>query len=180
MGHSGVTTRLPPRGPRTPISDPTLLLVTQDHRVNVCYFRKHGTIFKIITSLLSQPGTTSEHQSQLGEDNDLNNKRCFRAAIGLHYNGNLSSILAYEPILLLSLAESSILIATRSSFLPPPLADVEPQFNSTDITFSMDIPQEPSLEIRSMEWETWCEETTINICEVKFNFDGMQMSESIP
>lgn len=79
----------------------------------------------------------------------------------------------------MSLAESSILIATRSSFLPPPLADEESQFNSTDITFSMDIPQEPSLEIQSMEWESWCEESIINLCEVKFNFDGMQMCESI-
>lgn len=147
--------------------------------MNVCYFRHHGTIFKIITSSLLQPGTTSERPSQFGKDSDLNNKRCFRAAIGLHYNGNLSSIPAHKSNLSLFLAESSVIIATRSSFPPPPLADVESQFNPADITFSMDMPQEPSLEIQSMEWESWCEESTINLCEVKFKFDSMQMSEFI-
>ncbi|KAF9464773.1 hypothetical protein BDZ94DRAFT_1255855 [Collybia nuda] len=157
--HSGLNTRLPPRGPPTPISNPTLLLVTEDHRVNVCYFRQHGTIFKIISSSLLQPGTASERQPQTGEDNDLNNKRCFRAAIGLPYN------------------ETSIMIATRTTFLPPLSMDMEPpQYNSSQITFPISIPQDQSLEFQSMEWENWREESTINLCEVNLKFDGVHIS----
>lgn len=47
------------------------------------------------------------------------------------------------------------------------------------LLFSMDIPQVPSLEVQSMEWDSWREEPTINLCEVGFKFDGMQMSESM-
>lgn len=85
---SGLSTRLPPRGPRTPISNPTLLLVTQDHRVNVCYFRHYMPSLKIITCSLEQPGTVLDSQAHLVQDKSLNTARqCFCAAIGLGYNG---------------------------------------------------------------------------------------------
>jgi len=85
---SGSSTRLPPRGPHTPVSSPTLLLVTQDHRVNVCYFRHYIPSLKILSCSLEQPGVILESQAHLVQDKSSNAARqCFCATIGLGYNG---------------------------------------------------------------------------------------------
>lgn len=86
---SGLSNRLPPRGPHTPISNPTLILVTQDLRVNVCYFRQYVPSLKIISCSLEQPGIVLDSHAHLVHDKSPNNARqCFCAAIGLEYNGN--------------------------------------------------------------------------------------------
>lgn len=95
---SGIPGRSPPRGPRTPVSDPTLLIVTQDHQVNICYFRHYIPSLKIISCSLTQPGVTLEGQTHLGEDRGTHGKRCLRAAIGLSPNGNI--LLSYSEYFL--------------------------------------------------------------------------------
>ncbi|KAG6866974.1 hypothetical protein C0991_003890 [Blastosporella zonata] len=81
----GSTTRLPPRGPHPAVSSPTLLLVTQDHHINLCYYRQYIPSLKFLTCSIAHPAATPEGQS--AGDSGPTIKRCFRAAIGLGYNG---------------------------------------------------------------------------------------------
>ncbi|KAG6917963.1 hypothetical protein DXG01_017147 [Tephrocybe rancida] len=82
----GSTMRLPPLGPRTPVSGPTLLIVTQDHNINVCYYRQYMTSLKFLTCSIAQPAMSIEGQIAPG-DSGSTIKQCTRAAIGVGYNG---------------------------------------------------------------------------------------------
>ncbi|RDB21136.1 hypothetical protein Hypma_011673 [Hypsizygus marmoreus] len=158
VSSTGASTRLPPRGPRTPVSSPTLILVTQDNRINVCFFRYYVPHLKIMSCSLTQPGITMEAQPNLGTDKGASSVRqCFRAAIGLAYN------------------DTSILIATRSYILPPPMTNAS-QFDATHPTLPGEMPPDLLLEDESMGWECCGEELNINLCEVQLRFNGLQMS----
>jgi hypothetical protein len=91
VDHTGLVTRLPPRGPRTPVSNPTLALVTQAHQLNIYYFRDYVPSVKVISSSLLQPEVMVENRPHPAHDltNGLDGIRlCVNAAIGLGYNGN--------------------------------------------------------------------------------------------
>jgi hypothetical protein len=69
----------------------------------------------------------------------------------------------------------------RSHLLPSPT--VKPTtFNPMDLSLPLDVTQqilaspEPTTCI---EWESWGEESTIELCEVRLTFDGVSMSEFI-
>ena len=81
-------TRLPPRGPRTLISNPTLVLVTQDHHVHITYLRQYTSSLATMKRLLASPGITKEqfHASD-NLENPRSNRQCIEAAIGLGYDG---------------------------------------------------------------------------------------------
>lgn len=67
--------------------------------------------------------------------------------------------------------ESAIMVATRSRVLPSPGKDSS--LTSMDLTLplNLEIPSsEPDLVI---EWDTWGEESSIELCEVRLDFDGM-------
>lgn len=90
-GFTSLFVRHPPRGPRTPVSSPTLLLVTQDHRVSICYLRHYIPSLKIITCSLVQPGTAVENQPNSVDEPPSESqsvRQCVHAAIGLGYNGD--------------------------------------------------------------------------------------------
>ncbi|KAG5647224.1 hypothetical protein DXG03_000759 [Asterophora parasitica] len=144
------STRLPPRGPRTPMSSPMLLLVTQDHLVKIHYFRHYVPNMLVLSRSIAQPGATIEGSPQAGGDAITGIRQCFRAAIGLGYN------------------ESSILIATRSYYIPPPLIH-DPQFTSLN---PEELGQPLAADIQAMEWESWGEEATINLCELTIKYNG--------
>jgi hypothetical protein len=88
INDTGKPSRLPPRGPATPISAPTLLLVTQAHQLQVCYIRTYVPSLKIMICSLIQPGVTSENKPHpiYGESGRI--KLCRHAAIGKGYNGD--------------------------------------------------------------------------------------------
>src|SRR5262245_50877029 len=82
---------MPPRGPPTPVSSPTLLLVTQNQHLHVCYYRSYVSSLKIMSCSLACPEVNSERRPLLGHDisSGLGGvKLCVNAAIGLGYNGN--------------------------------------------------------------------------------------------
>lgn len=87
---TGSTTRLPPRGPMTPVSSPTLLLVTEDHLINMCYIHAFMPSLKVMRCSLAHPSIISDTQQSPMQD-PLNGpggvKVCISAAIGLGYNG---------------------------------------------------------------------------------------------
>lgn len=94
---SSASTRLPPRGPRTPVSSPTLLLVTEDNQVSVCYFRHYIPSMKVIRCPLGQTAMTLEGHPHPNEDKGSGSiKQCFKATIGLGYNGIIPST-HYQP-----------------------------------------------------------------------------------
>ncbi|KAF5381080.1 hypothetical protein D9615_004015 [Tricholomella constricta] len=141
----GSSTRLPPRGPRTPVSSPTLLLVTQDHHVKIYYFRYYNPAMMVLSRSIAQSGTTVEGSPQLGGDaNSSGIRQCFRAAIGLGYNGT-------------------------SYYTPPPLINTQFTLNA-NLPEDMNQPLPPNLQ--AMEWENWGEEVTINLCEIHLRYNG--------
>ncbi|KAF9075212.1 hypothetical protein BDP27DRAFT_1315692, partial [Rhodocollybia butyracea] len=155
---TGVPTRLPSRGPPTPVSSPTLLFVTQDHRLVVCYLRFYVPTIKMFSCSLRQPSVASERQpdnSQNALDEVGSVKICINAAIGT------------------SFGESSIFIAMRSQVFPLPSSSPPDPF-PLDLSLSLDIEPEQT-ETYSTSQEDLSEDSTIEIAEAHLLFDGMVM-----
>ncbi|KAJ7095311.1 hypothetical protein B0H15DRAFT_967571, partial [Mycena belliarum] len=158
VNDAGSVTRLPPRGPATPTSNPTLILVTETGWVTVCYLRQYPPLsLKMISCPLTEPGLVGEiqpHPMEQGTTRTGNVKICTRAAIGLAYNGMYASIL----------------IATRSRVLPSPFRDSSLSSMNLALPLNLEMPSsEPELAI---EWENWGEESSIELCEVRLDFDA--------
>jgi len=90
--------RLPPRGPVTPMSSPTLLLVTEDHQLHMCYLRTYIPSLRVMKCSLTQPSVVMESQPQ--PMHDLPNgpggiRVCTSASIGLAYNGIFFALLHF-------------------------------------------------------------------------------------
>lgn len=84
-------TRLPFRGPTTPVSDPTLVVVTQDNNLIVFYYRYIVSGLRSIKRSLVIPGLTMESPQSFNTTDGLVNangtKHCVDAAINIGYNG---------------------------------------------------------------------------------------------
>ncbi|KZT09518.1 uncharacterized protein LAESUDRAFT_508521 [Laetiporus sulphureus 93-53] len=150
------STRLPPRGPLTTLSCPLLMLVTQNHQINLCYLPPFVPSLKIMRASLLQASSSNEMQSIVGDDFSTvagGQSVCMNASIGMGYN------------------DSSILIAMRTHILPSPKS-TQSTFPSVDMELPIDISQPgPSHHSApSLEWETWGEEPMIRLCEVKLSF----------
>ncbi|KAF8559768.1 hypothetical protein OG21DRAFT_1402239 [Imleria badia] len=162
----GSSFRLPFRGPLTPVSNPTLLLVTQAHQLHVCYLCTYVPPFKTLLCSLTHPHSTAEDQLPGTMHDTLagpkTSRLCIYAAIGFIYG------------------ESSILVAMRSRRYPTSDSLKPAAYNDLDLGISLDIPQsqDPSPEehVPSLEWGALAEEQTIELCEVKLRFDGTLMS----
>ncbi|KAJ6502473.1 hypothetical protein C8R45DRAFT_620728 [Mycena sanguinolenta] len=152
----GSPTRLPPRGPRTPVSTLTLVLVTEARWVTVCYLRQYLPSLRMISCPLFEPASSGE--SQPNSLDQVPNRRggvklCSRAAIGLAYN------------------DPSIMVATRSRVLPSGSRDAS--LNSMNLLTLEMAPLEPEFGV---EWETWGEDSCIELCEVRLDWEGMVIS----
>ncbi|KAK7020549.1 hypothetical protein R3P38DRAFT_2970118 [Favolaschia claudopus] len=150
---AGSPTRLPPRGPITPVSLFTLILVTETRWVSICYQRQYFPTLRTISCPLSEPASSGDGQPNASPPDS--HKICTRAAIGLAYN------------------ESSILIATRSRTIPSNSRDNS--LNSINLTLplALDIPPEPEA---ATEWESWGEESSVELCEVRLDWEAMVLS----
>lgn len=169
--------RLPPRGPRAFISNPTLVLVTQDHHVHITYLRQYTSSLATMKRLLTSLGITKEQfQATDVAENTRSNRQCIQAAIGLGYDGRFSinrSVHKLKPI-----SETSIIIATYSRRSPAPLKTTVPAvtpFNSMDLSVSVDMLQHQSQGPNPSDWETSGEERFIELSEVQILFDGSIM-----
>ena len=55
-----------------------------------------------------------------------------------------------------------------------------PSFNTMDLGLSLDISQPSAPDpVPSVEWESWGEEATIELCEVQLGFDGSSISMDV-
>ncbi|KII88403.1 hypothetical protein PLICRDRAFT_41563 [Plicaturopsis crispa FD-325 SS-3] len=163
---SGGPVRRPRRGPATPISSPTLLLVTQTQQINVCYVRAFIPTLKVLACPLTQRTIVLENQTHANHDSPSGTggvKVCVRAAIGVGYE------------------ESTILVAMRSRLVPSSFGPSS-SFDGMDLGIPMDTMTQTSsdssdpIASSSTEWESWGEESVIELCEVRLNFDGDSMS----
>ena len=93
--------RLPPRGPVTPMSSPTLLLVTEDHQLNMCYLRPYMPSLKVMKCSLTQPSVVIENQPQSMHDfsDPVGVRVCINASIGLGYSGTFYTLSSQFVIL---------------------------------------------------------------------------------
>ncbi|KIM49322.1 hypothetical protein M413DRAFT_21564 [Hebeloma cylindrosporum] len=166
---AGFLKRLPPRGPPIPVSEPTLLCVTQDNCVHLTYIRHFFPGLKTIKRSLGFTGITLENTIPVdfGENSSFT-RRCVHAAIGIGYN------------------EGSIVIATHSRRMPPPPPPPTgsiPQFNSMDLSVGVDLTNIAASDQKMVEWENWEEEHSIELFELQLRFDGFIMAlicNSIP
>ncbi|KIK96331.1 hypothetical protein PAXRUDRAFT_10898 [Paxillus rubicundulus Ve08.2h10] len=159
----GLSSRLSSRGPLTPVSNPTLLLVTQAHQLRVYYLRAYIPSLKVLFCSLTQPCITVEVQA-LGAMHDTpagpkTSRLCINAAIGFIHN------------------ENSILIAMRSRRYPTSDSLKPAAYNDLDRGLSLDPPQsQDSEQSPPLEWGAQAEEQTIELCEVKLRLEGMNMN----
>ncbi|KAG2349785.1 hypothetical protein BDR05DRAFT_872639 [Suillus weaverae] len=90
----GSTTRLAQSGPLTPVSNPTLLTVTQAHQLNVYFVRTYASGVKSLTCSLVQPCYTAENISQVTQDpprGPKTSRLCGAASFGFIFNGEAAS-----------------------------------------------------------------------------------------
>ncbi|KAG2158212.1 uncharacterized protein EDB93DRAFT_1238009 [Suillus bovinus] len=148
----GSTTRLAQCGPLTPVSNPTLLTVTQAHQLNVYFLRTYASGVKSLTCSLVQPCYTAENISQTS-------RLCSAASFGFIYH------------------ESVFMVAMRSRRYP--LSDTlrAASDSSHDLGLPLDMPTDNELDERPplLDWNSYQEEQTIELCEVKLRFDGSCM-----
>ncbi|KAK0503447.1 hypothetical protein EDD18DRAFT_1137871, partial [Armillaria luteobubalina] len=153
----GTFLRLPTRGPRTPVSYPTLALVTQNHRLTLCYVRNYIPSLKMFSAPLNQYSVVHESSSvptPEATDNGGLLRLCVTAAVGLGYD------------------ESSILVATRSHIIPLPPGN--PDNDHFDMNMSLDFGQSNAESTTHFE-EVYGEESIIEVSEVRLQFDGIMM-----
>ncbi|KAG1832036.1 hypothetical protein EV424DRAFT_1369379 [Suillus variegatus] len=161
----GSTTRLAQCGPLTPVSNPTLLTVTQAHQLNVYFLRTYASGVKSLTCPLVQACYTAENMSQVAHDpprGPKTSRLCSAASFGFIFHDRTR------------LAESVFMVAMRSRRYP--LSDTlrAASDNSHDLGLSLDnqLDERPPL----LDWNSYQEEQTIELCEVKLRFDGLCMS----
>ncbi|KZT28426.1 hypothetical protein NEOLEDRAFT_1058289 [Neolentinus lepideus HHB14362 ss-1] len=159
---SGSLARFPTLGPTTPLSTPTLMLISEAYQVHVCFLRHESSNLKILTCSLASPSSMSENEASSlpGIARNPGGARiCDCAAIGL----------AYE--------ESSIIVALRSHILP--LQPDHSSYHEIDLNMALNMPQSSLSSIAdaglALEWETWGRLPTIDLCDVRFDYDGLGM-----
>lgn len=156
-GPSGLLIRMPPLGPKTPITHHCLLLVTQDYQVQLCYFRLYAPSVTFIKCSLKYPGIAMENQPSNTErlEGSKASRLCVDAAVGLNYN------------------ESSVLIAMHSHCIPSPSA-LSSHVEAMGHDVQAESTQHPNEDLCN-DWETWGEESPIELCEVQIEFNGTTM-----
>ncbi|KAI0372918.1 hypothetical protein BV20DRAFT_1014123 [Pilatotrama ljubarskyi] len=153
VSDAGTSSRLPTMGPITPVGSPLLLLVTQNHQLQLCTLPPSTASLKITRATLLQP-TDPAHQpadseplGRIGGD-----RICTQAAIGLCYQ------------------DHTVLVAMRSRLMPSQNSSQAPQ-NPLDISLSLDMAQPPPPESPFLaEWELWGEELVVSLCEVRLEW----------
>ncbi|KAJ7685260.1 hypothetical protein DFH06DRAFT_970910 [Mycena polygramma] len=138
---TGSPSRLPPRGPPTPVSNLSLILVTESRWVTVCYLRQYSSQLRMITCPLFEPTSAGEGRPnpiEQGPNRHASIRICTRAAIGLAYNDH--------------------------------------SMNSMNLTLPLTLEMPSSEPDLAIEWETWGEESYIELSEVRLDFEGMVVS----
>ncbi|KAK0463953.1 uncharacterized protein EV420DRAFT_1264492 [Desarmillaria tabescens] len=109
--------RLPTRGPKTPVSYPTLALVTQNHQLTLCYVRNYIPSLKMFSTPLNQYSLVNENSSMPtpeATDNGGLLRLCVTAAIGLGYDGATPDTDQFDMNMSLDFGQSNAESTTHS------------------------------------------------------------------
>lgn len=90
INSSGTPGRLPPKGFILPTSSPTLILVTQDYRVHVCYYQYYLPNLQILKCQLGSTNMLRVNHPPVDDDPPDLVKVCLDATIGISYNGTIA------------------------------------------------------------------------------------------
>ncbi|TRM57610.1 hypothetical protein BD626DRAFT_514440 [Schizophyllum amplum] len=141
-------TRLPPRGPATPVLQPALVIITRSNNMKLVYYRHYQPNMKMIPVTLGHQMTnTQEDNSKELEHAEVPGsvRLIGKAAISLNYN------------------DSSLLIATRVHRVPAREANDSVPYSFED-------------DLQNTDWEQWGEQPTIELAECLLGFDGKDIS----
>ncbi|KAF9535274.1 hypothetical protein CPB83DRAFT_841502 [Crepidotus variabilis] len=158
---AGDPARLPFRGPSTPVSNPTLVVVTEDNNVIIYFYRYvFAALRSIRRSLLNSGATVESGQNHTVDavDTPTPVKYCIDAGISIGYN------------------ESSIFIASHSFRKPAPSLPIAPPqatpFNSMDLSVPINLSEHTSQEKKYVDFDTWGEDYTVSVHELQLRYDG--------
>lgn len=84
---AGSSHRLPPRGPITPALNSTLILITQDHRIQICVLLPMSPHVKFATASLLHAGTTAGSDTSPATTEQGGMYVCTNAVVGTNYGG---------------------------------------------------------------------------------------------
>lgn len=154
------SSRLPPLGPPMLATLPTIVLITQNLRVQLCCIRSSAQEPKITTVSCSlekhgEARDLSPVTSNMDTPPGLESRCCTHATIGLAYN------------------ENAILVATRSQ-----VKAISPE--TPNIALGLDDIPDLSVHFHnvhlaeSADWESWVQASNIELCEVRLGFDGLR------
>ncbi|KAH9063340.1 hypothetical protein EDB87DRAFT_1557873 [Lactarius vividus] len=154
------SSRLPPLGPPMLATLPTIVLITQNLRVQLCYVRSSAQEPRVTTVSCSlEKHDEARDLSPVTPNMDfppgLESRCCMSAAIGLAYN------------------ETAILVATRSQ-----VKAISPE--TPNIALGLDDIPDLSAHFHnvhlaeSADWESWVQASNIELCEVRLGFDGLR------
>ncbi|KIJ44742.1 hypothetical protein M422DRAFT_30219 [Sphaerobolus stellatus SS14] len=138
--------RSPPLGPAQAFIRPGLVLVCQNHMVQFVHRLSLSSTFQMVWASLRQAtrGTLNERVPAREMVNGPGGVSvCVKAALGCTYN------------------ESSLIIATHSTLMPP-LSTDSPEYAADFVNLPA-----PSTSPVPLTWETFGPETSIQLCEVR-------------
>lgn len=162
---SGISKRLPSRGPHWQLAPFCLLLVTQNSELNVCYYRPNSPNINILRASLSEQHVMPEQvrldtaADSFGDALSAGGARvCTHATIGLGYE------------------ENSVLIASRSRIIPTAPHPTSGFMNMDLSAPFVDMPQNmPASDEPPMDWEVWGEENHIELSEVRIMINSQHL-----
>ncbi|KAF5358405.1 hypothetical protein D9756_001502 [Leucocoprinus leucothites] len=156
IDNSGKPARLPPKGVVLQTSSPTLLLVTQDYRIHVCYYQYYLQSLQILKCPLGATNMFRHGQTPFEDDPPDLVKVCLDATIGISYN-----------------AEHSLFVAARVRQYTVPGTPQSAPFDPMDLTVPVSAQNDNQ---KQEEWDSRNDECIVEMNQVLLRFDGVSMA----
>ncbi|KXN86898.1 hypothetical protein AN958_09493 [Leucoagaricus sp. SymC.cos] len=151
---SGKPERLPPRGSILPTSTPTLVLVTRDYRVHVCFYQHYIPNLQIVKCPLGVINMFRHTQGPPPDDDPPDLMRvCLDATIGISYTAELFFIAARVRQYTMSVPQNT-------------------PFDPMDLTVPVAINND---DHKPDEWDSRNDECVVEINQVFLRYDGTHM-----
>ncbi|KAF7778667.1 hypothetical protein Agabi119p4_3012 [Agaricus bisporus var. burnettii] len=151
----GKPERLPPRGFALPTPSPTLILVTQDYRIHICYYQFYVPTLQILKCPLDSINMFRCNQVPVEDEPPDLVKVCLEAAITMTYQ-------PMDPIFIAARVRRSTASPTRSN-----------PFDPMDLTVPVVSQGDDQ---KAHEWDSRNDECIVEISQVFLRFDGATMA----
>ncbi|TCD64663.1 60S ribosomal protein L7 [Steccherinum ochraceum] len=164
INDTGFASRLPPRGPSSPVNSSVLLLITQSLYINACFLPPYVPSLRMLRASLTMTTRVKEGEPSppdVDRQGTDGRRLCVSAAIGFGYN------------------DMAFLVATRSHLMPS--HHVVSEDHSMDMGLMPDMTQ-PSTSSDKLGYDSdvWGEELIVDVCEVGMNVDVTNLIRTRP